>query len=330
MNEQITSNQHFVPRFYLKNFADVSNKVHILDVKNGRLSNPKSPSKVGREKFFYAQKTGVFDEASQIVEEYFKLLEDQFAKRLPIIIDKILHVEQNLDEDDKYFLSLFMCTLWLRSPYRREQMNCMQEDFLKEIASRDPDRILRSIDKLPEEEQNKLIETMEKKDYRLQFDNSQHLQFMMTTMGIDGPGFTNMFFGMKWKIYINKTSKKFITSDSPVVEYWDPPKIFYGPSFLSRKKYFALTPNIFIKLSYPHGSDKIKRKTLFENDVKKVDFLNILIADHVFQYAYSLDEEILKKMIEGKKGMGEVEMYYYKNYFLPWREYNNKRMVKNI
>ena len=133
---------------------------------------------------------------------------------------------------------------------------------------------------MSDEERADLIHTMETGSYNLRFNNGQHLKFMTENLGFVGSGFANLFFGQEWKIYIAKGNERFITSDAPVVEWWPPPQSFYGATFLERNKYFALTPEIFIELTYPIGSDKVKRKTLFEREDDTVALFNLLLMTH--------------------------------------------------
>jgi hypothetical protein len=174
--------------------------------------------------------------------------------------------------------------------------------------------------KMSDQERAELIKTMETGSYELRFNNAQHLRFMTETLGFGGPGFTNLFFGQKWKIYIAKGKKRFITSDSPVVEWWPPPQTFYGASFMERNKYFSLTPEIFIELTYPMGSKKIRRKTIFEDEDDAIALFNILIAAHCHEFVYSGHKIMLENLVAGRIKPGALERTYYENFERPWAE----------
>jgi hypothetical protein len=317
-----TKKQHFVPEFYLKFFADREKKIQILDIKNNRLCQPKSPSGVGYSSYFYAVKTGIPDEASQLVEKWLQRYEDTIAEDLPKIIDKISDYK-HIDNDDRYTLSALMCMLWLRSPNMRTQLNNMNEDISKKVMGMHaPQRVDSMIEKIgvkmSEVQRAELIKTLKTGSYKLHFNNVGHLRFMTEYFGFGGPGFINMFYGHKWKIYIAKGKERFITTDTPVVEWWLPPRTFYGASFLERNKYFALTPEIFIELTYPLGSDKIKHKTIFDDNDDIVKLFNMLLATHSYEFAYSADKELLKSLISSRKNPGVIEQDYYKRFQLPW------------
>ena len=173
---------------------------------------------------------------------------------------------------------------------------------------------------ISEELRKKLIKSFEEKTYSLKFNNAQHLKFMTEELGVGTPGFTNMFFGHNWKIYIAKGKERFVTSDGPVVEWWLPPKTFYGPDFFDRDKYFALTPEILVEMTspYPQKQDKIKRETLFEDKDHKVTIFNMLLSAHANNYVYSADKNILERLLFGRKNPGELEKIYYLKYEHPW------------
>lgn len=323
-NKRITKKQHYVPRFYLKRFADQHGTLQVLDVKNNRLGSPKSYSGLGYSRYFYAVKTGVPDDVSQRVEQWLQQFENAIAQELTSIIDKILN-NDHIDDNDRHILAVLMSMLWLRSPSMRTQLNKMKESITKKIMGfYAPKRVNRYVKetgiKMSDERRAELIKTMETGSYSLRFNNAQHLKFMTETLGFNGSGFANMFFGQKWKIYIARGKKRFITSDGPVIEWWLPPQTFYGASFLERNKYFALTPEIFFELTYPIGSNKIKRKTIFESGDNTIALFNILLAAHSHKFAYSGDRKLLENLISGRAKPGVLEKTYYERFERPWKE----------
>lgn len=165
---------------------------------------------------------------------------------------------------------------------------------------------------------------METGSYNLRFNNMHHLNFMVENLKFVGPGFANMFFGQKWKVYIAEGTERFITSDAPVFEWWPPPESIYGAIFLERNKSFALTPEIFIELTYPIGSDKVKRKTLFKSEDATVTLFNILIGAHAHEFAYARDRKLLDNLISGRVSPGVIERVYYEKFERPWVQARNE------
>lgn len=323
--EQITKKQHIIPKFYLKTFADNNEFLQVFDIANNRFGKPRPYPALGYEPFFYANETGVQDRLSQEVEKWLQHYETILSEKVSRIIPKILAMEQ-LGSDDKYLLSALMCMLWLRSPQMRNSMNKMRSDLAKQILSM---KVEFNIDKfiedtkteITQEQKESVIKTFEKGEYGFRFSNAHHVKMMVETFGFGNKGFTNLFFAKKWKIFIAKGKDRFITSDSPVVEWWPPPQGMYSATFLERNNYFALSPQIFIELSVPQGSTKINRSTLFDGDKDLIRFKNIMIASHANKYIYSGNKDLLAQIIDGRNNPGAVELDYIRRFEFPWKEY---------
>lgn len=328
-----TQKQHYVPQFYMKRFADERGFLQVLDMKNRRLGRPRPYPGVCWSSFFYAVETGEYDEISQHIEEWLKKLENIIAKKLDHIIERII-THQQIQNDDRYTIAVLMSMLWLRTPSMREHLNSMREKMEKELMRFSS---LERIDRaavsmkitLSPKEKDELVEMIETGSYEMQFDNRHHLRFMVETLGFGGPGFANMFYGMKWKINIAKGSKRFITTDNPVVEWWSPPETFYGASFMQRNKYFAITPDLLLEctdpIEYNERPNKAKRKTLFADKDDTVSMYNILLSQHSHQFVYSSSRHLLDELLEGRMNPGILERTYYNRFQRPWDEYKQRQ-----
>jgi len=293
--KQTTKDQHIVPKFYLKLFADKEGKLEVLDIKNARFDKRRHCSGLAYKPFFYAKRTGEFDDISQEFESGFNKIEDEIAKEIPLIIERILGLKP-IGHKDRSALSLFLSMLWLRTETMRASIQRMSEQMKKDIKE-----IV-----LPREE--KVVAPIQNKNNSID-SNTEHLTFLAN--GLEK--FAKMFFVKKWKIYIAKGERKFITSDTPVAEWFPPRTIFWGPSFLCRKHYFPLTPEILIELTCPKGNRKIKRETLFAEDDDKVMVLNMLILGHCFNFGYSNDRQVLEDLlVEKNKFTKWTRMYFEK------------------
>lgn len=305
-SRQITEDQHFVPKFYLKGFADAKGNLNIYDADQTRISKPRPYSSVCHDKFFYGVETGLEDEVSQQIEFAFSQMESDIAAVLPGIIERI-ETNKHIDGDDRLALATLMSMLWMRGPAMRKQLNRMNEDMTKKLMAMTIDeRSLAKFEKeqgrtLSPEEKTKLLKVFKEEKYGLKFNNVQHLRFFQEI-----EGFRNLFYGKWWNVYLAKGNLKFVTSDNPVVEWFPPRKkpFFYGVDFLSRHHHFALTPSIHIEALYPHHfeSKKSRRTTLFDND--KVQDLNMTIARYAGRYVYSsspIEIETMHAEIEGAK-----------------------------
>lgn len=332
MNQQVTEKQHFVPKFYLRRFAEGNGLLTPLDVKTFLKRPRRHYSGVCYASFFYAAKTGVKDTISQDIEKWLQQVESYVAKNIELAIPRIINMER-ITDDDRYSISVLLSMLWLRSPNMRVQLNQMEETMVQQLFALDSehhiDKYLRDTGTIwTKKERQGVVDMIKNKQYRLEFGNAQHLKFLVDSLGLGREGFANLFYAKKWQIYISKGASRFITSDSPVIEWFAPPTGFYGRDFLSRNHYLALTPEIFIELTYPIGSEKIRRKTLFKKDDDMVMMFNHLIASHANEHAYSGDDEIISRMLEARKRPGVAEREYVERYERPWRD-SKRRFEKS-
>jgi hypothetical protein len=298
----ITKRQHFVPQFYLRNFLNERNEVEVFDCDRRVIANPRGTKAICYEDYFYGIRTGEPDEVSQHIEKAFQEMEADLAKNLGSITDKILGGAQILD-DEKWLIAFLMSMLWIRGPVFRKWMNGMAQDMTKKLfgmifnhhsADKMLDRFDAEMGKTTSPELRAgMIAMIREEKYSLEFTNAQHLQ-----MFTEFQGFANLFFGQDWLVYISK-DEKFVTSDNPVVVHVPERKGFYGPTFLERTHYFALTPDICIVARYPtkDSGKKLRRKTLFVGAQAQVVELNLVLSHQAHEYAYARDRATLEHLL---------------------------------
>lgn len=293
---QVTAKQHYVPQFYLRSFADPDGMLNVFSNEHMKILKRRSVSSVCHQRFFYAQKTGKQDDVSQSVEDFFgEAIENPLAKALPDLVERIKNYKQ-IDWVDKENMAVLMSTMWMRNPAFRNQMNSMQGKMIKDIYRVAGDHLLSDskIDEYCEakgididtEEREQLRENIQGEKYNLDFSNQMHLQFMLDYKNLRG--FTNLFYGQYWKVYITKTKRKFVTTNNPVAVIAPKKSGVFGATFLERQHYMALSPDIMIETFYPQSDKgiKLKRQTIFEADKWIVDKLNLIVASQS-EYIYS-------------------------------------------
>ncbi len=86
MSKQVTKKQHYVPKFYLKNFENANGEIEVFNLKANRFDKPKTRGSICYGEFFYGEETGVEDDHSQKIENAFKLIEDNLSKNLDPLI----------------------------------------------------------------------------------------------------------------------------------------------------------------------------------------------------------------------------------------------------
>lgn len=297
---QTTKRQHWVPQFYLKKFANNKGFLEILDLKKKGIVKSRPYGSVCYNNFFYGVKTGVEDDISQDLEDYFTHIENVAAKAMEQFVIKILNNEK-ITDDILYSIAYFMSSLWVRSDQFRKQMIKMSEDMYKQTLKMrasskgyiehmksilDKDGCNISVDAI-KEAQKMLISG----EFEVKYDNNgPHLQIIPE---IDK--FTNLFFNKYWRIHIAPENEMFITSDTSIIDLCPERKSFYGASFLERKQYFAISPKILIELVYPISGKKLIRKRV---DCITVLNINLMRANYSSEFCYSSDKNIFSKMIK--------------------------------
>ena len=315
--KQITKDQHFVPKFYLKQFAR-EKKIQVFDVRARRIGKPCPYVSVCYEKFFYAAETGVQDEISQAFEDVFGQTEKMIAEALPGIIERA--DAQKLTNGDLDMLAYFMSVQWLRTPFFRERLQKIRSEFIKSFiqlrAAHSPrflqDHIQGALDGGAEEaaeahevseeklreDVNRLIESGEY-DFR-ETNNTSHLNFISDEK-ING--FSNLLLAKRWRISLSEGPYHFITSDNPVAEWWIPPRTELIPvTFMDRRHLLALTPNILIEAGRPDSMNPeqqpVDRLSYHAANEKGVLMFNKVLANHAHEYAYAHQRNEFEQLLK--------------------------------
>ncbi len=312
MPENITKDQHFMPQFYLKYFTNPEGKLEILNCELRKVVTSRTPKHVCNDEWFYSM-NGKADDISQVIEKSFSKIEDGIAKSYEEIIQKIIGCKK-ITEKDKMIISTFMSMQYLRGPYMRKQLKKLDEQLIKQTTkmrfghtdaynSSFFDEYEKETGiKVTPEHKEEFIKSAQSGDYEIEVSNRAHLMILN-----EMNGFRNFLFGKEWMIYISRSSKKFITSDNPVIEIFPSwtVKIFYGPHFMQRTHQLSLTPDVLIVANEPKDlpkeftMGKIKRKTLFDNpkDNTKILTLNFESPKHSIIYAYANNKDQLEEII---------------------------------
>jgi len=301
----MTKNQHFVPQFYLRRFTNQQNLVEVLNRNSMKCERARGTKRICSAEFFYGIETGIADETSQKVEEWFQKIEDFVGNNLDLIVEKILNNKQ-IEIVDKYIIAFLMSMLWIRGQEMRKQIQRIEKEVAKLVLETQysvrPDKFFEEHEKrngsMPAELKTKLQEIMIKGKFEIQPDNRLHLENLNNIKS-----FANLFFYQYWTVFIPKASCKFVTTDNPLAVKFPKAKgILHGQTFLERAHYFPLTPDILIFATEAlHDSDKpeirLKRKTLFDSDADKILDLNITMHRQAHQFIYAKNKQDLEDLL---------------------------------
>lgn len=298
--EQITEDQHYVPQFYLQQWLDETGGFYPVKVEEKKPPRLKvfekkaDQSRFCYENFFYAQRTGVEDEISQIIEKEFARIEGIFSKELPILEKKILNNE-HITEGDRYKLAQCMIFLHFRGKKYLDQSKNMTDHITKQMMrhwvhhmDKDPNAKA-EMDKLGLTKEQ-MVEFVYKGEFTVDYGNVQHLEIMK-----DMEGFCNLLFAKFWRVYISH-SGDFITTDAP---YLDMPVTsnFYGNDFLSREQSFILSPRVVIIALYPkhEGGKKLIRKDI--TGIRgRIQQINLHSLMNSIRFGFHKDRDLLLEL----------------------------------
>ena len=322
---QVTVDQHYVPKSYLKLFADSKQQVQVFDVRARRIGKPRLYGAVCYEKFFYADQTGVHDEVSQVLEDFFNRIETKIADSLPTAI---AHAQAGaLDEADLDMLAYMMSLQWLRTDLFRTRMQQMQGEMYKKISQmrarfpgfiEDAQEIAKEHGKeITPEQAAQLRDDIVQGKFSVKMSNRGHLQFL-TPDRVEG--FHNLFYGKQWNVLTPGETYRFITSDNPVGE-WIPNLGAYGAGFLQRKHYFALTPELLIESLPPNINapivspvNTLRYETCADDDVM---MYNMVVAQHGGKFAYARGRYEFMEIMRQLKTPGRALAKFYRQFVEP-------------
>ena len=301
--KQITKDEHFVPKFYLKQFAR-EEQIQVFDVRARRIEKPRPYASVCYEEFFYAAETGVQDEISQAFEDVFGQTENMIAEVLPGIIERA--VAQKLTNGDLDELAYFMSIQWLRTRSFRERLQNKQSEemkwTLKQRASfpglQDYIRSTAEGREAPAEQMEEVKQFIESGEYNIGTNNAQHLNFIGEEQ-ING--FCNFLLSGKWRITLSEGPYHFITSDNPVAE-WIPPRTGLIPVTLDPRHLLALTPNILIETGGPDSinpeQQPVGRLSYHTANEKGILMFNKVLANAAHEYAYAHQRDEFEQLLK--------------------------------
>ncbi len=302
--KQITKDQHFVPKCYLKQFVR-EGQIQVFDVRAKQIRKARSYTSVCYERFFYAAETGVQDEISQAFEEVFGQIENLIAEALPGIIERAVALQ--LTNDDLDALAYFMSVQWLRTPFFRERLKKKQSEVMKWMLKQQAnfpgfqDNIHSTAEgrKKSDEPMEEVKQFIQSGEYNIRFDNSQHLNLI----GEDQVnGFHNLLLAKKWRVILSEEPYRFITSDNPVAEWIPPPTGIFGATFTDRGHHLALTPGILIETRRPDSMNPeqqpVDHLSYHTANGKGVLMFNKVLANHAHQFAYAHQTDELEQLLK--------------------------------
>lgn len=198
--------QHYVPRFYLRNFAAdhaADHLIHCFDKANSKQFIV-NIGKIAGEKYFYDLGDKTHELVEGILSRYEGVFDDAYYR---LVTKKHLGY---LDWNEKESIAYFLATQEIRTKEMREFFRNIAKDLKRSLSTRNP----------PEDFRKKLEKLGMEKSIR-----SAQLELLFETL-TGKAEFVDTVLKMKWILIENNTKMPFWTSDHPVNRFnpedWSP------------------------------------------------------------------------------------------------------------
>jgi hypothetical protein len=258
-------NQHYVPRFYLKNFINSKDKVFVYDKFVKRVFESKVKN-IANENYFYD--IDLLDEITgvdQFLEKYFHPLESKISKLLVELIEDLKNKNFiKLSRELKAELAIYLTYQHLRTREQREQMRQMIDSLTNAIGKI-------QLDELGHSDNNFVIDIDDAK-----------FQASMILDRNNVEEIANILNNHIWIVLENKTDYNFYTSDHPLVRRGHikrPGMSMNGLASEGIEIAFPISPDYLILLVHRESFDnylKYEDQIVGVNDPQNVVYYNSL------------------------------------------------------
>ncbi len=239
-----TKQQHFIPRFYLSNFCDADGEIWTHDSRRGEARRSTAKNTAFETNIYSPMGTGGkrFDGLEEILSE----IECSAAP----ILSRLLNCEK-LDADDKMAMSLFLASMYIRSPAQIRQFAALKGDLALWITSHQIEHDLKSKQKHGEDtevEEQMLASLSKEGSLIMEVDKREGLVAFTQLEKL-----SHRIHQMTWSFDVSQ-EVELITSDNPF--FWvaseEIPASPYGFGLAHRLAVvpFPLSPNLMLRIDH--------------------------------------------------------------------------------
>ena len=273
-----TTNQHYVPQFYLKKFDSGNDQIFVFDKFNNRVF-PTNVRNVASEKGFYdlpERESNDLGIDISLVDEELKKMEDLFPKSLDYVINQVYKKRRRrglFTEYHKKVMALFLIIQFIRTRENRklieDSIDLFGEALLEEFD--DLNRAEYSVER--GKDMSSLVQA------GMIFDEDTLLRFVEGLL-------THI-----WIIGKNNTENPLYTSDNPVVRtphYSDPYKSYSGLGSYGIEIAFPLNSQLILLLfernAFKNHLDKENK--IISLDDENVEYYNSFQVSRSYQRVF--------------------------------------------
>lgn len=306
-NKTQPKRHHYVPQFYLNNFADKQGKIWVYDRKIKEYRH-QSVKDTAVQNNYYRMRLKGGGQTNEL-EGFFSQLEGLACSAM-----NKLERGTPLTEEEKGNIAAFVAFQMMRVPDFEKRENEGNEKIMKwinqglwgsiENAQKRLDELKeKGVDESNEVSAKEMYEFVQKGNYRIQFPRERSIRTMLKlTFNIAGK-----FIQMDWLLLRAPKDGAFVTSDNPYTLF---PHAEYNPnSFLDgavgiltpgAKKALPLSPNTSLFMC-DHGGRFAK--TTAPRD--KMRNINLFYARTSDRFIFSKDELLLRSIVK-RSGVDEI------------------------
>lgn len=301
-------NQHYIPKFYLRNFSYEANRkqIGIYNIHREYFFQQAKLKTQGSRNFFYGY--------DGLIENTLADIEGDLATIIKQVITGKTLPEKGTNEH--FELIQFVALTDLRNPVRIESMKQMFGEMRRRLLELDPNTDVNKF--VPALTHDELI--------RQCIPGSMDVALTMLDLDV--------------KLLLNHSTKPFIASDFPVVKYnqfleqrkWPHSKTGYGATGL--QVFVPLNPEVAL-LFYDSGIYKVGQHNqtfhalTHEKDIQAMNTLQFLNCLETIYFNENADEAYLRKLHEGAKPFGRANRIRSElGYLVKENDERNKRTIE--
>jgi Protein of unknown function (DUF4238) len=273
-------NQHYIPKFYLRNFSFQNNKkqIGLFNITNEFLIKTAKLKTQGSKNFYYGSDGVIEDKLSNIETELARLIQS-------IITNRYIPLKSTTEHS---ILLLFVAVMEARNPVNIEGNKIRVEEMRK-----------RFLEMFPEPANSDFIPD-------LTHDESIRMSFSALNV------IMQTFSDLEYKLLLNETKRPFITSDFPIIKYnqflesrnWKFAKTGYASVglqiFLPLNSELAIV--FFDQGVYKVGTKKQRLVALtYEDDVDSLNILQFINCFDTVFFNEKADELYIKGLYQKSK-----------------------------
>ncbi len=210
--EQIKKKHHYIPKFYLKGFANSESNCLWVYEKGNLEIRQSSPINEGYQKFYHAFLTEDGNRDTNTIENYLEKIEANTAE----LLDSI-HRRERVTDQIKKELALFISFMLTRVPLFRSEIEKMADKHINHVGL---DDAITNFKQSIEAFENELgIELNISENDFINLPSNRGSVLSLAHMFSIAHNYFPKLLNLKWRFLFSTPNYKYVTSDNPIYCY---------------------------------------------------------------------------------------------------------------